>query len=54
MSKGKGKAYDPSSTEVTKMHSMDEVLGAKMLEVQSTESTKEEGEILSPKFPLIA
>ena len=53
-SKENGKKKGPESADAKKTRSMDEVLGAKILEVQSAESSEEEGEILSPKSSLIA
>lgn len=48
-SKGKGKAGIPSSSEAKKTRSMDEILGAQILNVQTDEESENGGEMLSPK-----
>ena len=53
-SKEKVKKKGLNSEDSRETRSIDEVLGAKILEVQSTESSDEEGEILTPKSSLIA
>ena len=54
MSKGKGKSTGPSSSDAKKAPRMDEVLRVRMLEVQSSASSEEGGEILSSRSSLIA
>lgn len=52
-SRGKGKATGPTS-EGKKTRSLDDVLDAKMLEIRTSYSDGEEGEILSLKSSLNA
>ena len=51
--KRKEKVKCPSVSDARKTKSMDELLGGGKLELQSVDSSEEEGELLSPKSSLV-